>query len=228
MFKQNLKIMEKKNPKLDLLKRRPLFFNIGLCLAIGMALMAFEWKTTLTTAIVEKTYIEFDNPTLEIPPTVHPVKPPPPKVFNLIETKQENIEEPEIDIDVIIDEGTTIPDIVFIDEPKPEEAEIIWDIVESEPSFMNGGRTAFLKYVSERLRYPSHARKIGIEGKVFVQFVVDKSGQMTDIQVIKGIGAGCDEEVLRILKEAPKWSPGKQRGVPVKVRMVVPVHFQLN
>ena len=69
---------------------------------------------------------------------------------------------------------------------------------------------------------------MGIEGRVFVQFVVDKDGSVSDVKVVKGIGAGCDEEAERVLKLSPKWSPGKERGRSVKVRMVLPIIFKLN
>ena len=69
---------------------------------------------------------------------------------------------------------------------------------------------------------------MNIEGKVYVQFVVDKDGTLTDVKALKGIGAGCDEEAVRVIQEAPKWKPGKQRGRPVKVRMVLPIIFKLG
>jgi len=87
---------------------------------------------------------------------------------------------------------------------------------------------AFYEYVSKNLKYPSQARRMGVEGKVFVQFVVDKDGSISQVQSIKGIGAGCDEEAVRVLQNAPKWKPGKQRGRPVRVRMVLPITFKLG
>jgi protein TonB len=87
---------------------------------------------------------------------------------------------------------------------------------------------SFLKYVSKNLKYPAQARRMGVEGKVFVQFVVEKDGSITDIKVVKGIGAGCDEEAVRVLENAPKWKPGKQRGRPVKQRIVLPIVFKLG
>lgn len=78
------------------------------------------------------------------------------------------------------------------------------------------------------MKYQNQARRMGIEGRVFVQFVVDKDGQLTEIKAVKGIGAGCDEEAVRVLKSAPKWKPGKQRGRPVKVRMILPITFKLS
>ncbi len=77
------------------------------------------------------------------------------------------------------------------------------------------------------MKYPSQARRMGIEGRVYLQFVVDRDGSITDIQAVKGIGAGCDEEAVRVMKTVPKFKPGKQRGVPVRVRMVMPISFKL-
>jgi len=103
----------------------------------------------------------------------------------------------------------------------------IFDIVEDQPT-PPGGMQAFYKYVSKSMKYPKQARRMGVEGRVFVQFVVDKNGQLTEVKAIKGIGAGCDEEAVRVLKQAAKWKPGKQRGRPVKVRMILPITFKLG
>jgi protein TonB len=78
------------------------------------------------------------------------------------------------------------------------------------------------------MKYPAQARRMGIEGKVFVEFVVDKDGTLTEVKTVKGIGAGCDEEAVRVIQSAPKWKPGKQRGRPVKVRMILPIIFKLS
>jgi protein TonB len=99
--------------------------------------------------------------------------------------------------------------------------------VENQPAPV-GGYEAFYKYIGKNIKYPDQARRMGVEGKVFVQFVVDKDGSITDVQVLKGIGSGCDEEAIRVVKSAPKWTPGKQRGRPVRVRMSVPIAFKLG
>ena len=105
--------------------------------------------------------------------------------------------------------------------------DVIHDIVESMPSF-EGGITEFYKFVGNNLKYPAQARRMGIEGKVFVHFIIDKDGSLSDIKVVRGIGAGCDEEVVRIVQKSPKWNPGKQRGRPVRVRMMLPITFKLQ
>lgn len=222
---------ERKNPKLDVRNYKGLFFNIGLVTALGLTLMAFEWKTVDPgSTVVLGDSIE-DDIIFEPPVTKH-TPPPPPKVKDpvIIEVSNEiEIEEDIlIDLNVDVDEEDIIEVIVSTDMPEDEDVTLFHGVVEQQPRFMNGGQEEFLKYVGSKLKYPSLARRIGIEGKVFVQFVVDKSGKMTDIEVVKGIGAGCDEEVLRVLNDAPAWEAGKQRGKPVKVRMIVPVAFRLN
>jgi protein TonB len=97
-----------------------------------------------------------------------------------------------------------------------------------DPASPIGGMTAFYKYVGDKIKYPSQARRMGVEGRVFVEFIIDKDGSISDVRAVKGIGAGCDEEAVRILQAAPKWKPGKQRGKPVKQRMVLPITFKLG
>ena len=168
---------------------------------------------------------------MEIPQTEQ-MQPPPPQIQSpqVIEVADEEIvEEIRVDLDIEMTEDTKIEEVVFDNtaEVIPEEkADEIFTIVEEQPS-PQGGLQAFYKYVGENLQYPAQARRMGIEGRVFVQFVVEKDGSLTDIQAVKGIGGGCDQEAIRVISEAPKWKPGKQRGRPVRVRMVLPIMFKL-
>ena len=91
-----------------------------------------------------------------------------------------------------------------------------------------GGEAAMYKWLGKNIKYPQVAKENGIEGKVFVRFIVDQTGKVKDAQIVRGIGGGCDEEALRVVKEMPAWKPGKQRGKPVKVQFTIPIHFQLN
>jgi protein TonB len=97
--------------------------------------------------------------------------------------------------------------------------------VQPEPA---GGMPGLMNYLMTSMRYPKEARKKGIQGKVYVQFVEDKDGSIIDVEVLKGIGGGCDEESVRVMRECPKWRPGIQRGRPVKVRMTIPLIFKLG
>jgi periplasmic protein TonB len=91
-----------------------------------------------------------------------------------------------------------------------------------------GGINAFNQFVAETVNYPAQARRIGIQGRVFVEFVVERDGTLTNIRTIKGIGAGCDEEAERVIAKAPKWIPGKQRGRPVRQKMILPINFRTD
>lgn len=221
----------KKNPNADVFKKSGLFLNIGLVITLLGVITAFEWKFYDDGALMDLGEVtdQFED-VMEIPPTEQP-PPPPPKIQQpeIIEVpdEEEIEEEIEVDLDVEITEETVVEEIVF-DEPVEEEvADEIFTIVEDQPAPI-GGMTAFYEYVGKKLKYPAQARRMGIEGRVFVQFVVDKDGTITEVTAIKGIGAGCDEEAVRVIEGAPKWKPGKQRGRPVKVRMILPITFKLG
>lgn len=103
----------------------------------------------------------------------------------------------------------------------------VFTVVEEQPEY-EGGMDAFYRYIASEMRYPPQARQQGIQGHTFVQFVVEKDGSLSNVQAIKGIGAGCDQEAVRVVQNAPSFKPGKQRGKPVRVRMVMPITFKLN
>lgn len=221
----------KKKPEADLQKKSGMFLNLGLVISVGIALAAFSWKSYDEGDLLNLGQV-LDNPEdlMEIPPTEQPPPPPPviqqPEIIE-VPDEEEIEQEIEVDLDVEITEETVIEEIIVADEPEEEVADEIFTIVEEQPT-PDGGMGAFYNFVKKNLKYPSQARRMGIEGKVFVQFVVDKDGTITDVQAIKGIGAGCDEEAVRVLKEHPKWKPGMQRGRPVRVRMVIPITFKLG
>lgn len=218
----------KKNPNLDYQKKYVLFFNIGLVMSLLFVISAFEWK-------IEKKYSSvdlIDNPygdEIVIIPITHIKPPPKPKIkqITLIEIDNDtDVEDIEIDFDLI--EIDVIEDIIAnIEEPPEEVVEEVINFAETIPSFP-GGLSEFYKFVRKNLKYPTQARRLQIEGKVFVHFVVDKNGRLSDIKIVKGIGTGCDKEVLRIINISPNWNPGKQRGLPVKVRMMMPITFRLQ
>jgi TonB family protein len=108
---------------------------------------------------------------------------------------------------------------------KPYEA--IFQIVEKNATYP-GGVPAFYNTLQKTMTYPVQAQRMGLEGKVFVEFVIDEEGNITDVQVLRGIGGGCDEEAVRVIKNSGKWIPGEQRGQKVRQRMVLPITFSLN
>jgi periplasmic protein TonB len=99
--------------------------------------------------------------------------------------------------------------------------------VDEKPMFPNG-EAALLKYLSENIKYPALARENGIEGKVILSFIISKIGSIEDIKVLRGIGAGCDEEAIKVIKKMPIWLPGKIKGKPVKVKFTLPIWYHLS
>jgi len=107
------------------------------------------------------------------------------------------------------------------------EGEEIFQVVEEQPVPI-GGLPEYYKYISENLKYPEEARNQGIQGKVFIEFIVTKEGKLANVKCIRGIGQLCDEEALRVIRNSPLWNPGTEKGQKVNVRMVLPITFKLG
>ncbi|NQZ76704.1 MAG: energy transducer TonB [Ekhidna sp.] len=219
----------KKNPKIDLSRQSGLFLNVGMAASLFLVIVAFEWRSYDDTGLMDLGNVDDDfEDIIDIPPTEQP-PPPPPKVQvpEIIEVpdEEEIEEEIEVELDVEVTEETVVEEIVFEEAPEEENVDEVFTIVEESATFP-GGIQAFYTYLGKELNYPRQAQRMGIEGRVFVQFVVERDGSLTDIQVVKGIGAGCDEEAVRVLKQSPKWKPGKQRGKPVRQKMIQNILFK--
>ena len=210
----------------------PLYRNIGFTVSLLLVIVAFNWNFPVETIVDLGEVEEVAEEIIEIPISEQ-LPPPPPKaseVFHIVEVPNtEVVEETEIVLDVEVTEETSVAEVIVhvAEEVEKEVVEEIFTVVEEYPEPV-GGFKAFNSYLAEHISYPRTAAKMGVSGKVFVQFVVEKDGKLTDIQVVKGIGAGCDEEAVRVVSEAPNWKPGKQRGVPVRVRKTVPIYFILK
>jgi periplasmic protein TonB len=227
----------KKNPAYDLSRQRNKFFLIGLSISIGLAISAFEWTTVKTTSKChyptrEESTIDFIVPSTTID------APPSPERINKLESKK--ITTPDIGEIVAVSNETEIeetPEINLeeymsipllststLEDSDTEETEF-FTLVEKQLEPINGYK-AFYEQLGKMIKYPRQAKSIGTEGKVFVEFIINKNGEPSDFKILKGIGSGCDEEAMRVLAMT-KWEPGKQRGKPVRVKMVLPIYFQL-
>lgn len=154
---------------------------------------------------------------------------PPPEVEQLkdidISTKtQEGVEggTPEG-----LDDKEPAPPPSVVEEAPAEKPDEVFKVVEQQPQYPDG-EAAMLKFIYDNIKYPAVARDNGVEGTVYVRFVVEKDGSITDVQVVRDIGGGCGEEAMRVVKKFPKWNPGKQRGRPVRVQFNLPVKFKLE
>lgn len=199
--------------------------------------------------------IEEPEDELELPPPPPPEPPPPPPPeiaqvkFLPPEPKADEdvkLEEPppkveEVEKAVISSKTVEGADVIsnFAPPPPPPPAitkpaglgkakeEEIFTTVEQNPEFP-GGQAAMYRYIGDNMKYPSAAQRANVSGKVFVKFVVERDGSIGDIQVLKGIGFGCDEEATRVIKSMPKWSPGRQNGRNVRVYFTMPISFRLE
>ncbi|TAF67259.1 MAG: energy transducer TonB [Cytophagales bacterium] len=227
---------EKKNPKVDTNRQKGLFLNIGLVVSLGLSYAAFEYTTKDEVAQKSASNDNSLFEETEEPPPTEQNTPPPQVVLQqpeIVEVPDEEEIEEQINLNAETDEYEAPPEQEKVNAPivndviEEEKQEEIFLVVE-DPANFPGGIEKFYKYVQKEMEYPTQARRMGLEGKVTVQFVVDKDGSITDVKVLKGIGGGCDEEAIRVIKASPKWNPGKQRGQNVKVRMSLPISFKLG
>jgi protein TonB len=226
----------KKSPKADLENKKNVFFMLGLVVALGVTLVAFEW-TTKPKAADSLGQIQTQEVEEEIIPITReqqvkpPPPPPPPKTVEVLNIVDDDVEiEDELEIeDTEADDETVIdvaPVIETREEEEEEEAQVFF-IVEDMPEFP-GGELALRKYIANAIKYPVIAQENGIQGKVYVTFVVDKDGGISDARIARGVDPSLDKEALRVVNTLPKWKPGKQRGKPVRVSYTVPINFVLQ
>ena len=214
----------KKNPEISLEKKKGMFFQIGLVATLIIVLVAFEWKSyekvdynlgQLNLDDLEEEIIPITKQEVKPPPP----PPPPPEVIEIVEDEVEIEEELEIE-DTESDEDIAIE----IEEESDDE---FFMVVENMPEFP-GGDLGLMKYIQKNVKYPPIAKEYNITGKVYVSFIVDKSGSVTNVKIVRGVDKNLDAEALRVVKSLPKYKPGKQRGKPVRVMFTIPINFTLN
>lgn len=222
----------KKTEKADLENKKAIFFQLGLVFVLGLTLLAFEWKTYDTKVIdvnSRKTAEVLEEIVLQTQQNTPPPPPPPPQqqttVLEIVDN--DKVIENEVSIDAEADEKTVVEEYKApVSEEKEVEETEIFTVVEEAPGYP-GGDEARMKYLQESMKYPTMARESGIQGTVYVTFVVEKGGNVTDVKILRGIGGGCDEEAIRVIKAMPRWNAGKQRGKPVRVQFNMPIKFIL-
>lgn len=220
----------KKNPEVDLEKKRSLFLLAGYVVALAVVLTAFEWKTFDKSASDLGKLVIDDLEEEIIPITEQEIKPPPPPPppppapeIEIVEDDVEIEEEVEI-MDVEADQETIVE---IVEEVEEESGPDFFTIVEDMPSFP-GGDAALLKYIAENVEYPPIAKENGITGVVYVSYIVGKDGKVRDVKVVRGADPFLDKEAVRVVKTLNGYKPGKQRGKPVPVQFTIPIRFVLN
>ncbi len=217
----------RKTEEADLRKRYPLYIEIGLVITLLLLIVAFriDWrpKQEMQFVMEEQEVVQME----EIVQTKQEVKPPPPPRPPVpVEVPDETtLEEEDLNLDAALDINEALTNVPPPPPPPDEEEEPepeVFIVVEEMPEIL-GGQEALYNCI----KYPEIARKAGVEGRVIIQFVVDENGNVTNPQVLRGVGAGLDEEALRCVSQL-KFKPGRQRGRPVRVRFTLPVIFRLQ
>lgn len=228
----------KKSPKANLEKGRFLFLELGLVIALSTSVIAFNWTTK------ESTFNEYDELMSNvyeeeiIPVTTQekpdPISPPTPEkiveIFEIVDDETEINDELILE-DFEVSQDTKIEIMKFTEfeqeDEEEEEAEIFF-IVEDMPTFDGKDpSSAFGRYILENISYPEIAAENGISGRVFVEFVVEADGSISNVQLVRGVDPALDKEAIRVIKSSPKWEPGKQRGKPVRISFTFPINFKL-
>ena len=223
-----------KSPKATLEDKKFTFILMGFIVALSVLYIGFEWtaKELVVHEITETDHLFEDEldiiQTQETPP---PPPPPPPAevILEVINVVEDNVEVERIEI-VTEDRPE---DVIVIQRPvervvvEEEDAHVIFEVVETAPSFP-GGMTALNQFLSRNIVYPIIAQENGIQGRVILQFVVNTDGSIVDIVVVRGVDPSLDREAIRVVQSMPRWTPGEQRGRKVRVRFTLPVNFRLQ
>ena len=226
----------KKTPKADLENKKSTWLLVGYVIVLAFMFIAFEWtkrdiKIDTSQAITDLVFEEEIIPITEQPEQAAP--PPPPAAPPIAETltiveDDADVEETTIATSEETNQAVEIKYVpVAVEEEEPEE-QTIFEVVEQMPEFPNGGMAGLMRYLSKNIKYPTIAQENGTQGRVTVQFVVNRDGSIVDAKVLRGVDPYLDKEALRVINTMPKWKPGMQRGKPVRVKFTVPVMFRLQ
>ena len=232
-------MQKKKNSKADLRKYSGLFFAAGLCLILFISWQAIEFKSYERQYDLESLNVEDDDdeeiPITEQIKTPPPPPPPPaPEIIEVVEDEEEIeetiIESTETDQEEVVEEVEVLEEEVDVDVP--------FAIIEDVPLFPGCERVPksdrrkcfqeqIQKHISKNFRYPEIAQEMGIQGRVFVQFMIGKDGNISGIRT-RGPDKNLEKEANRIISKLPRMTPGKQRGRPVRVPFSIPITFRLQ
>lgn len=236
----------KKNPKVDLNRDSGLYFVIGLTIVLFLTWRALEYKTYEKDNVVVELMNVTDDLKEEVPITEAikaPPPPPPPSAPEIIEVVEDEaeieetiIESTEINQETIVDAIMEVDDVVV--EEIEEDISVPFSVIENVPIYPgcekekgNKKRKACFQkkiqeHIAEEFRYPEFAAEMGIQGRVYVQFIIDAKGRITSVRT-RGPDLGLEEEGARIVSTLPQMTPGKQRGRAVKVPYSIPINFKL-
>ena len=223
----------KKSPKADLEGKKTTSLLIGYVLILAILFIAFEWserdkQVTTDTGIVDVVFVEEIIPITEqeqkqAPP---PEAPKAEEIIQIVENDAE-VEETTIQASDETDKAVEVKYVPIEVEEEEVEEQQIFQVVEEMPEFP-GGMAECMKFLGKNIKYPTISQENGVQGRVIVQFVVNRDGSIVDAVVARGVDPYLDKEALRVVSMMPKWKPGKQRGKAVRVKYTLPVMFRLQ
>ena len=226
----------KKSLKANLEHRRSHFFEIGLLIALGFVLLAFEMQVA-PKEVIQADDVGYGTLIEDLVLATRPEEPPPPppeppKVTDILEIVADDIlVDANFHIDIEVDLATPILFSDFSQTVLKEEEEEIFFVhfLEDKPMFSGkDAETGFREWVNTIIVYPQLAIENSITGRVIAEFTIDRDGKIIDIKILRGADPLLDAEALRVLRASPPWTPGRQGGRPVKVRYQFPFFFNLR
>jgi len=233
---KRLIVMEiKKSERADLERGKSTSLLIGFVMALAVMFVALEWtqrEVEDNSEIYSARDVSLNE---EMVPITLPEKktvPPPPAAVTQSDILEIVDDDADVEEDIMAStedqvEWVDLDEIDYVEvEPEPEDEEVFM-VVEDSPEFP-GGVQALLDYLRKNIKYPAICRENNIQGRVLVSFVVNKDGAIVEPEIVKSVNPSLDKEALRVISGMPNWTPGKQRGKPVRVKYTVPVNFRLN
>ncbi len=220
---------KKKHDKVDLERKRGMFLQLGIVISSLLVLALLEWKTPINEASVVYKVDDIELETDLLPIERKPeLKPPMPRKYNKLNIIPDNSEITE-NFEILspeIEPYEAVP-ISQIKLPEEDDQEVptVW-IAPTMPKFP-GGKIGLQQYISKHLKYPVEAIQKGLQGKVFVKFIVSSNGEIKKVSLVNSVHPLLDKEALRVVKSLPKWEAGTQNGQKVNVWITIPIVFQL-
>ena len=223
----------KKSPKADLESKKSTWMLVGYVIVLAFMFVAFEWTERdkvidTSQALVDVVFEEEIIPLTQQPENIPPPPPEAPSVAEVLQIVEDdaNVEQTTIASTEDLGEKVEVKYVPIVVEEEPEE-QTIFEVVEEMPQFP-GGNAALMQFLSKNIKYPTIAQENGTQGRVTVQFVVNRDGSVVDPVVVRGVDPYLDKEALRVISQMPKWKAGMQRGKAVRVKYTVPVMFRLQ
>ncbi len=222
--------MEKKSKKADLERKRTLFFQIGLVIALSLILAAFEWRNQVSKNVHVYQIKGIELETEMVPVTRQKeIKPPLPKQYEKFEIVEndETIKDEYLPVNTesFEDDEVIFQEFIGVDDELDDEE--VYFIADKQPE-PPGGFIGLKHYLKKHIKYPVQAVENNIQGKVYVRFTVNKKGKIENVSVFRGVHPLLDKEALRVVNSLPDWKPGEQAGKPVNVSLTIPIVFVLE